>query len=114
MQQILNISRTSAYRVLQQLSDILEMHGTTGVSTYYALKGFSNVPQTFQKWGEENSIYDIKYWLSTYNIFQQTFQKRFKNTNTPINIKDSGIKTTNRQNKNYLAQKHTTHSITHP
>ena len=45
VQQMLNISRTSAYRVLQQLSDLLEMQGTTGVSTYYALKGFSNVPK---------------------------------------------------------------------
>ena len=40
VQKILKTNRTSAYRILQQLSDILEMQGHTGVATYYTLKGF--------------------------------------------------------------------------
>lgn len=40
VQEILKTNRTSAYRILQQLSGILEKRGTTGVATYYVLKGF--------------------------------------------------------------------------
>ena len=40
VQDILKTNRTSAYRILQHLSDILEKQGTTGVATYYILKGF--------------------------------------------------------------------------
>jgi ATP-dependent DNA helicase RecG len=40
VQQILQTNRTSAYRILQQLNNWLEMQGTTGKATYYVLKGF--------------------------------------------------------------------------
>ena len=40
VQEILKTNRTSAYRILQQLGDLLEKQGTTGVATYYVLKGF--------------------------------------------------------------------------
>ena len=39
VQKLLNTNRTTAFRILQQLSDILEKQGTTGVATYYILKG---------------------------------------------------------------------------
>lgn len=38
VQELLNTNRTSAYRVLQQMDDWLEMQGKTGKSTYYVLK----------------------------------------------------------------------------
>lgn len=49
VQRILNTNRTSAYRILQQLGDWLDMQGVTGKSTYYTVKGFVNASQTLQK-----------------------------------------------------------------
>lgn len=56
VQRILKTNRTSAYRILQQLSDILEMQGTTGVATYYVLKGHINAPQTLHKRSKNESL----------------------------------------------------------
>ena len=38
VQKIMNTSRATAYRILQQMDNWLEMQGTTGKSTYYVLK----------------------------------------------------------------------------
>ena len=49
VQRILNTNRTTAYRLLQQMGTWLEMHGVTGKSTYYTIKGLPNASQTLQK-----------------------------------------------------------------
>ena len=40
VQSMLNVSKTTAYRLLNQLDDWLEINGITGKGTYYTLKGF--------------------------------------------------------------------------
>ncbi|RLT75365.1 hypothetical protein D7V95_14215, partial [bacterium J10(2018)] len=39
--QLLNTSKTTAYRILSQLDNWLEIQGTTGKGTHYTLKGFT-------------------------------------------------------------------------
>ncbi len=39
VQKLLNISKTTAYRMLQQLENWLDIQGTTGKGTYYTVKG---------------------------------------------------------------------------
>lgn len=41
VQKLLNVSKTTAYRMLIQLEAWLEIHGVTGKGTYYTLKGFT-------------------------------------------------------------------------
>lgn len=43
VQKILNTSKTTAYRILSQLNNWIEMHGTTGKGTYYTIKGFKRI-----------------------------------------------------------------------
>lgn len=40
VQNLLNVSKTTAYRILSQLNDWLEVQGTTGKGTHYIIKGF--------------------------------------------------------------------------
>ncbi|MCD8267161.1 MAG: hypothetical protein LUD46_00920 [Parabacteroides sp.] len=40
VQKLLNTNRSSAYRILQQLGNWLEMQGVTGKGTYYTVKVF--------------------------------------------------------------------------
>lgn len=39
VQKLLNVSKTTAYRMLTQLEDWLDIHGVTGKGTYYTFKG---------------------------------------------------------------------------
>ena len=41
VQKLLNTSKTTAYRILSQLDNWLEIQGTTGKGTHYTLKGFT-------------------------------------------------------------------------
>ena len=41
VQNLLNVSKTTAYRILSQLDDWLEVQGTTGKGTHYIIKGFT-------------------------------------------------------------------------
>lgn len=41
VQKLLNVSKTTAYRMLIQLEAWLDIHGVTGKGTYYTLKGFT-------------------------------------------------------------------------
>ena len=41
VQNLLNTSKTTAYRILSQLDNWLEIQGTTGKGTHYTLKGFT-------------------------------------------------------------------------
>ena len=41
VQKLLNISKTTAYRILSQLDNWLEVQGTTGKGTHYTIKGFT-------------------------------------------------------------------------
>ena len=41
VQKLLNVSKTTAYRILTQLEAWLDIHGVTGKGTYYTLKGFT-------------------------------------------------------------------------
>lgn len=41
VQRLLNVSKTTAYRLLTQLDEWLEIHGITGKGTYYTFKGFT-------------------------------------------------------------------------
>lgn len=41
VQRLLNTSKTTAYRILSQLDNWLEIQGTTGKGTHYTLKGFT-------------------------------------------------------------------------
>mgnify|MGYP000021250033 CR=1 FL=1 len=43
VQKLLNVSKATAFRILTSLSEILEVHGSTGKGTYYTIKGFINV-----------------------------------------------------------------------
>lgn len=41
VQKLLNVSKTTAYRILSQLDNWLEVQGTTGKGTHYTIKGFT-------------------------------------------------------------------------
>ena len=41
VQKLLNVSKTTAYRILSQLDNWLEIQGTTGKGTHYIIKGFT-------------------------------------------------------------------------
>ena len=41
VQRILNTSKATAYRILLQLDNLLEIQGTTGKGTHYTIKGFT-------------------------------------------------------------------------
>lgn len=41
VQQLLNVSKPTATRLLTSLSDYLELKGTTGKGTYYTIKGLT-------------------------------------------------------------------------
>ncbi len=41
VQKLVNTSKTTAYRLLSQLDNWLELHGVTGKGTYYTFKGFA-------------------------------------------------------------------------
>ncbi len=49
VQKLLNISKTTAYRMLQQLENWLDIQGTTGKGTYYTVKGLQRAHKGFTK-----------------------------------------------------------------
>jgi len=49
VQKLLNISKTTAYRMLQQLENWLDIQGTTGKGTYYTVKGLQRAYKGFTK-----------------------------------------------------------------
>ncbi len=41
VQKLMNTSKATAYRLLSQLDNWLELHGVTGKGSYYTFKGFT-------------------------------------------------------------------------
>ncbi len=80
VQELLKTNRTSAYRVLQQMDNWLEMQGKTGKSTYYVLK------QTLHKRARTSNVWPYSWRKYSKNFQYDTLGYRHSNDAVRVHV----------------------------